>query len=388
MSTLVLRVLRSPDAVPPEVRQVTGRDFSIGRGPDNDWVLTDPDRHLSKRHCVLGWRDNAWLLADVSSNGTFVNREREAVGPRRPRPLRDGDRLQLGGYEIEVRIQEPVAKPLPPSRPVVAPAAPVPVRAPASASTPPAAAPAALRPQQAAPQPRGPSDVAAPVAALHPRPAMPGPPPAAAAPPPAGAGAADQPLLASFLQGAGLAGARVGNPAAMFEELGRAFRALVAELRATLFARAAVKGEFRIEQTMIHSSGNNPLKFAVGDDEALAALLGGGHRADMTASAAITDALRDVRLHELATMAAMQSAVRALLAEFDPAALRREAEQGGGMALVGLQRKARAWDGFERLYARVSGGLADDFDTVFGQAFARAYQQALDEVKAQARQKP
>jgi predicted component of type VI protein secretion system len=376
VNTLVLRVLRGPDAVPGETRQVTGRAFSIGRGPDNDWVLADPDRHLSKRHCVLGWRDGAWQLADVSTNGTFVNREREAVGPRRPRPLRDGDRLQLGAYEIEVRILEPVAQPAAPPRP--APAASVPDQlraAPPNAVPPPAAAPV-MRPQQPAGHPAGAGVFASPVPPAHPRSAQaPGTPPAA-----------DQSLLVSFLRGAGIASMRLGNPTATFEELGRAFRALVAELRATLFARAAVKGEFRIEQTMVHSSGNNPLKFSPGDDEALAALLGAGHRGDMGAAAAITDALRDVRLHELATMAAMQSAVRALLGEFDPDALRREAEQGG-MALVAAQRKARAWDAFERLYARISEGLADDFDSVFGQAFARAYQQALDEVRAQAGQK-
>ena len=44
--------------------------------------------------------------------------------------------------------------------------------------------------------------------------------------------------------------------------------------------------------------------------------------------------------------------------------------------------------GNSKLYARISEGLADDFDSVFGQAFARAYQQALDEVRAQAGRKP
>jgi predicted component of type VI protein secretion system len=360
---------------------VTGRDFSIGRGPDNDWVLADPDRHLSKRHCVLGWREGGWLLADVSTNGTFVNREREAIGPRRPRALRDGDLLQLGAYEIEVRIQPPPARPAAPP-PGPGPRVPGQFRAPPPSSTSPPAATPAVRPQQPAPAPAGAGAFAAPAPPPQPRSGPATGTPAGSQP------TADQAILASFLRGTGLANASLSNPAVTFEELGRAFRVLVAELRATLFARAAVKSEFRIEQTMVHSSGNNPLKFAPSDDDALAALLGAGHRGDMTAAAAIADALRDVRLHELATMAAMQSAVRSLLAELDPAALRREAEQGGGMALVGVQRKARAWDAFERLYARISEGLADDFDSVFGQAFARAYQQALLDVKEQAGRKP
>jgi type VI secretion system FHA domain protein len=526
--TLVLSMLRCPDAVPPETREVKGGEFSIGRGADNDWVLADPERHLSKRHCVLAFRAGGWQLADLSTNGTFLNRESDAIGPGQPRSLRDGDRLHLGAYEIEVRLAEteapmvaarpaqpsddpfgddpfrpppaPFAEPQPfsgvvsrdavqlpsdfdpmapeageagfgaptqadhtsgledafrpptpggsmlpddwdldlpaaaPARPMPGPTtgfggvsssapppvqpsfapAPPPLTAPPRQHVPPPPPPPAGPPAEAmldpldepllAPAPRPPAAVPPPAPAIPPaepdefaeletsaslpQPPPPAPvapriPPSAAAAPAAVQSAgepADVSLLDSFLRGVGLSDAKLGNPAATFEELGRAFRVLVAELRATLIARAAIKGEFRIEQTMIRSSGNNPLKFSAGDDDAITALLGTGRRVDMKPSAAIADALGDLRLHELATMAAMQSAVRALLAQFDPAALRREAEQGG-MALVPVQRKARAWDSFEKLHARISQALADDFDSVFGKAFARAYEQALDEAK-------
>ena len=99
------------------------------------------------------------------------------------------------------------------------------------------------------------------------------------------------------------------------EALGAAFRALVSGLRRALMARAAVKREFRLEQTMLRSQGNNPLKFSADDEDALRALLGAGRRTDMNAADAVADALRDVRLHELATVVAMQSAVRALQEE-------------------------------------------------------------------------
>ena len=39
-------------------------------------------------------------------------------------------------------------------------------------------------------------------------------------------------------------------------------RVLHAQVRALLIARADVKREFRIEQTMLRSAGNNPVKFA------------------------------------------------------------------------------------------------------------------------------
>ena len=168
--------------------------------------------------------------------------------------------------------------------------------------------------------------------------------------------------------------------------LGKAFRNMVAGLRAVLIARAQIKGEFRIEQTMIQAHGNNPLKFSAGDDDAMAALLGAGRRTDMAPHEAVADALRDIRLHELASMAAMQSAVRAVLDGLDPAKLRAQAEQGGAMSLLPAQKKARAWDAYEALHARTVQALADDFDSVFGKAFARAYERSLHEVAAKERE--
>ena len=64
----------------------------------------------------------------------------------------------------------------------------------------------------------------------------------------------------------------------MMEALGAAFRAVVSGLRQAMMARSAIKGEFHIEQTMIRSRGNDPLKFSADDDDALAALLGVGRR--------------------------------------------------------------------------------------------------------------
>jgi type VI secretion system FHA domain protein len=191
--------------------------------------------------------------------------------------------------------------------------------------------------------------------------------------------------LAAFFRGAELSGASPADPLAMMTGLGEAFRALVAGLRQVLIARAAIKGEFRIEQTMIRARGNNPLKFSANDDDALTALLGVGRRTDMAPAAAIEDSLRDLRLHELATMAAMQVAVRALLEELSPAKIRAATEQGG-MAVLPAQRKARTWDAFEARHAQVVQALVDDFDSIFGKSFARAYERALDEISMRERQ--
>ena len=186
-------------------------------------------------------------------------------------------------------------------------------------------------------------------------------------------------LAAAFLRGVGLADADLADPAETLEHVGAAVRATVSGIRQALMARASIKDEFRIEQTMIRASGNNPLKFSANDDDALATLLGLGRRGGVSLDDAITEALRDMRLHELATVAAMQAAVRVLLAQFDPGGIERKGG-GTGLNILAAQRKARAWDAFAALHQSVTQALSDDFDSVFGKAFARAYEQAIDEL--------
>jgi type VI secretion system protein ImpI/type VI secretion system protein len=439
---LTLTMLRCPDAVAPQTRTVAGGEFSIGRGPESDWVLPDPERYLSKRHCVLEFRAGRWQVNDLSTNGTFLNRETEPIGHAEPRALRDGDRLRFSLYEIEVRLAEATealrvpARPEPAALDPFAPAAPEPFQPDPLLQSQPDADPFAaglfrpsinlpadydpLTPEPAETPFAGPTQSdhsphledafavppvrpvlpedwdrdldphpAAPAGGLappHPAPAAPDlPAPAAiglaAAPQLAiAASPAGETMLAAFLRGARLGHVRVADPTAMMAALGATFRAFVSGLREAMIARAAIKGELRIEATQIKSSGNNPLKFSADDDDALAALLGAGRHTEMSPVAAVSDALRDLRLHELATIAAMQSAVHSLLAEFDPQRLRLAAERGG-LGLVPLQ-KAHAWDRFEASYAQITEALSDNFDSVFGKAFARAYERALSEASA------
>src|SRR5260370_1024329 len=99
-------MIRCPDNVAPERREVRGGEFSIGRGRDNEWVIADPERHLSKRHCRLVYSVGDWELHDLSANGTFLNGASDPVGQGSAEKLRNGDRIKFGLYEIEVMIDE------------------------------------------------------------------------------------------------------------------------------------------------------------------------------------------------------------------------------------------------------------------------------------------
>jgi type VI secretion system FHA domain protein len=435
--TLTLTVLRCPPNVAPEVRQVTGGEYSIGRGPDNDWVLPDPARHLSKRHCVIAYRQGAWQVAGTSTNGTFINRETSPLEARAPHTLTDGDRLILGVYEIEVQLTDETAAAQSRGQPASKSDSPFgslfddDIFAPAPSPSPPRSTAGSghdlgpfastlpetfdpLRPDEDDdPYPETREDhspaISDAISLPHtqsrlpddwdlddPSPgsppksrqiADPGPVIAPSIPVPSSsvsvpvaamrpAAAAD--LLAAFLRGAGLEAIDVPDPARTMERLGAAFRAVVSGIRQALIARSEVKRAFRIEETLVRRGGNNMLKFSANDDDALTGLLGAGRYSDMGADEAITDALTNIRLHELATMTAMQSAVRALVMRLGPDQIRDPKESGGGMPLLS-NRKARAWDAYEALHADILRNLSDDFDSVFGKRFALAYEQAMQE---------
>ncbi|MFO1393545.1 MAG: type VI secretion system-associated FHA domain protein TagH [Steroidobacteraceae bacterium] len=79
---------------------------TIGRAPDNDWVLPDQKRLVSGHHCDIEYRSGGYWLRDRSTNGVFVNESDQAVSETGPVPLQDGDRLRLGDYEILVSVDE------------------------------------------------------------------------------------------------------------------------------------------------------------------------------------------------------------------------------------------------------------------------------------------
>jgi type VI secretion system FHA domain protein len=435
-------MIRCPDDVAPQRREVHGGEFSIGRGQDNEWVVADPERHLSKKHCRLVYGVGDWELHDLSTNGTYLNQSNEPIGRGAAQKLRSGDRIKFGPYEIEVTIEDddqalpdrepflatpdradismpdPVTSrsgirpygdsrlpgaavlsdaadapilpadfdPLaPPSEPFQGPTDSDHVPALESAFRPPKSAavipddwdvdlPGVARPPATARRPQMPpaAEAAAP-AKPHPQPAA---PTSTSAPSPS-----DTVVVAAFLQGVGLSEAALADPAKTLERIGAAVRATVNGLRQTLIARASIKDEFRIEQTMIRPTGNNPLKFSLDDDDALATLLGTGRRGSMPPEEAIAEAFDDLRLHELATVSAMQAAVRVLLAQFEPEAVERKVVSTA-LDIHPAQKKARAWEAFVRHHKAVTQALSDDFDSVFGKAFARAYEEAIEKLSS------
>jgi type VI secretion system protein ImpI len=234
-----------------------------------------------------------------------------------------------------------------------------------AAPPPPHAAPPAPPPPA---QPRS----AAPTPQATPRPAG-QPARAAGAPQPQGNG------WVAFLNAAGVDPARV--PPETAAALGNIMRSVVQGLIEVLRARSEIKTEFRMPVTQVKVSENNPLKFAANAEDALGNLLGRRNPAYLGPQEAFADALNDVRYHQLAMLAGVRAGFDNLMNRFDPTQLQEAFERQGKRRGLFGGGKATYWDRYAERYEDLSKDRDDTFRRLFGEEFARAYEQQLSVLK-------
>jgi tetratricopeptide (TPR) repeat protein len=100
--------------------ELAERDLRIGRGPDNDLVLEDPDKGVSRLHAELRFQNGHYIIIDLNSqNGTWVE------GQRVPRAVIEPNvPIVIGPYRLVLESDQPakasdtlVAKAIAPSTP-------------------------------------------------------------------------------------------------------------------------------------------------------------------------------------------------------------------------------------------------------------------------------
>ncbi|MGF1461683.1 MAG: type VI secretion system-associated FHA domain protein TagH [Maricaulaceae bacterium] len=103
-----------PSETALDSRAFGGGRMTIGRAANCDWALDDPVRSISKVHCEVFNRGGDVFLTDVSANGVFLNGSAERLPQGESAPLRVGDRLRVGQYEliIDPPDPEPAADPM------------------------------------------------------------------------------------------------------------------------------------------------------------------------------------------------------------------------------------------------------------------------------------
>ena len=103
---LKVEVVESPQgAVISEAsKTISEQGGSFGRGENNSWVLDDPERFLSSRHCEFSYEAGQYYLTDLSTNGTFMNGSPEPLGRGSKVQLQNGDKIELGEYKFAVQL--------------------------------------------------------------------------------------------------------------------------------------------------------------------------------------------------------------------------------------------------------------------------------------------
>jgi type VI secretion system protein len=157
---------------------------------------------------------------------------------------------------------------------------------------------------------------------------------------------------------------------------GSLLRRLVAGMVVMLEARARAKSQLGAQGTSLEFDGNNPLKFARTPEQALEQLLNAPQRGFMDSERAVEDAFKDLQAHQMATLKAMQGALRATLDRFSPRAIRGRAEQGGFLTrILPGAKDAALWAAYEREFSGVAQGSDEAFMEMFAKEFRRAYEE-------------
>lgn len=410
---------------------------TIGRLPDNDWVLADP--YVSGRHALIRYVNTRFFVEDTSTNGVFINSPEQRLTRGQPRQLHDGDLLFIDAYQINVSIQndmvgEAVQDPFtvlkaggtqlatPPASRV--PAAPVAGQTPEDCT----ARLVVLRtrdernntvvqatsddfdddkeelkeaedhdtewfggvdmvnPKQ--PRPARPK-IVTPTVAIPPQPvrrSLPSVAKAATNPPAPGqhvenssTAPANDTQLQVLLDAAGIEGLQPSTETARV--LGEILRIALGGVMDALRTRERMKDDLRIRGTSFKVADNNPLKFSANVDDAFHNLLVKRNPAYLSPSDACQEACRDVRDHQAAVQAAMRLAFESMLSHFDPERMQEEFDRRMKGAIIGVPGKLRYWDLYRDRYGELIEDAEAGFRSLFGEAFAQAYEEQLERLR-------
>jgi len=471
--SLTLKIIAPSKLIPGQIPeyQFDNLGGSIGRKPNNDFILLDPERYISSKHAIIEFHHNKYYITDTSTNGVFVNNSKTPLGSGNSEELMNGDKISIGDFQLLVSLDQvssdaslgqiinsPAATPpsiddsfysessiidenivdplaiLDGSHDISEPQAdmsfsastpdtlsndefhisnenfaddligsphdnipePSPINEP---FTPPGVIPDDWdimgdsndnNKNIAQPTPQIPENYQSSIASTfdqndifsvlneHNDASVDSVPVAQSN----AVSATDSSYIDSFLQGAGVDARRLNieDKHALMEKIGRLTRSSVEGLMIALRARATIKSNFRVNKTTISPVENNPLKFLVTTDDALITLLSDDKAGYMSANEAFNEGFKDLQTHQMALMAGMQATINTIVKQFAPDNLERSFDTHGGSGLIPGQKKSKNWDSYVELHAKLSDRLLDDFQNVYGEEFAQAYEMQINKL--------
>ncbi|MEM5314763.1 type VI secretion system-associated FHA domain protein TagH [Paraburkholderia sp. JHI869] len=186
-------------------------------------------------------------------------------------------------------------------------------------------------------------------------------------------------LLSAFLRGAGLDKATCDWSTEQLHTAGQLLALFANGTVELLSSRSILKREVKADMTVLLDRENNPLKLLPDGSAALRQMFGLPFPGFMAPPGAVEDAFHDLQAHQIAMVAGMRAALNDLLQRFSPARLAERNEPTRYEQFLPMLRKVRLWGRYERMHHETMLAVEDDFSAVFGRAFLRAYD---DEVRS------
>ena len=310
---------------PPSCKVFDGVGGVIGRGAGCDWVIPDPSRLLSSHHGLVSCRDGQYFLTDISSNGIRLAGSGEALHKGQAHRMGEGDVFQLGALAIRARLvmQEIPYSPQTPELGGIIPddayLDPVYGLARQQMHDTTSDELDALRdttdesgrwtcrasverdhvvvPTRA--QPFVEASVLKPAAPIAP---------------------VEQAFWAQFSETLGVCLDTLDMPGreALAIKVASLFKQAIDGLQQSLRTHDELKSEFDLGSASSLIKSQNPLKDSVDVDAALSALLGPGELGRLSGELAISQAYRDIQVHQIAVLVASRTVVRNAWAGFAP----------------------------------------------------------------------
>ena len=372
------------------VREFRSKGGTIGRAVNNDWVLPDPDKYVSGKHATIDCKAGIYYIVDISTNGVYVNDEREPIGKGNPRRLFNGDHLHMGDFEILVSIDEGEDLEMPADpRPTVVPD----------------------HIEQLVEEDRIKTGVqlldedeitgdvafesilfagdddepdAAPSMAAAEQPAEPEPPvlePENTDPSPVNVTRHD--LFDAFLDGLQISRAELHPSIDVIEAMsnaGEVLREFISGIENLMRDRDDLKSTYRLDQTTILPGRNNPIKLAQNTEDLIKQLLVGRDGEYMAPRDAAREVCQDLLAHQEAFHDAMTEAFVEFAARFDP-------EELGANFELSLDRKPwfpflqerKYWDLYKDLYPFLMEKGGGRVPQIFAEEFASTYERRVIE---------
>ncbi len=363
---------------------------TIGRSLQNDWILPDADKYISGRHATIDYKGGIYYLADLSSNGVFVNDEHKPIGKGNPRRLFDGDRLRLGDFEIIVSIDhgESIVMPLEGEQtelpePIEQVVDEVSLKSDIQlleeeVLTGDAEFETVLFGQTAIGQKDEPVTVVAPIDEVLDI-------PASSSSKTGGVEVTADDLFDSFLDGLGVSRGDFHESvdlAEIMQNAGEVMKEFIAGMGKLLISRANLKTAFKLDQTTVLPRHNNPLKLSENNVDSVMQLLVGKEGEYLGPRDAVREVCRDLLFHQDAFLDAMSAAFVEFADRFDPDELKAAFERSIDSKLMfGFFNTFKYWQLYCDLYPVMTERGGGRFPHMFAEEFVLAYERQINEFK-------